>query len=323
MSATALGAFTQVTVGVSSLDAALGFWTGHFGFQVHARRAGADAAAAALWGLPAAEIVDQAIVGTPGARAGRLHLVEFAHPGAPVRRGARSSDQLPKNLDVYVRDMAQAFNRLRSEGVEFRGEPLSTPGPDGLVFREVHLCGHDATNVVLIEVAGAGYAPAFSPAGCAGIGPLVTIVPDLAREAVFYQGILGLTRTLALQLGGPAIEKMIGLPAGAALGIEVYGDPSDPLGRIEVIEYQGAGGANLFPRARPPALGTLHVAYRVASLAPLLEGLRAAAVPLTDHGPQQLLWGAGRVVSLCSPAGFRIEVQEAQDIGQLSGSGAA
>jgi hypothetical protein len=116
--------------------------------------------------------------------------------------------------------------------------------------------------------------------------------------------------TLDIRLAGPVIEKMVGLPAGAALVLKVYGDPAEPLGRVEVIEYERTSGNNLFARARPPALGTLHVTYQVADLPPLLERLEDTGIAVTDHGNRLLLYGSGQVVSFHSPAGFRIEVQE-------------
>jgi catechol 2,3-dioxygenase-like lactoylglutathione lyase family enzyme len=305
----ALGAFAHATVGVANLEAALDFWVGHFGFEVAARREGADPDLAALWGIGAADISRQALVRTPGAAAGALHLVQFAHPGAPVRQDVQPFDHLPKNLDLYVRDMPARVEALRGRGVKFRSEPITSAGPGDMIFSEVHLPGHDSTNVVLLEIIGEGYDTCYNSAGFAGIGPLVTIVPDLAAEEAFYAGVLGMAITLELRLEGAAIESMLGLPAGAALLLKVYGDPAEPLGRLEVIEYQRTRGRNLFARARPPALGTLHVTYRVPDLRPLLERL-GSRVSVVDHGERCLVYGAGRVVSVRSPAGFRLEIIE-------------
>ena len=63
---------------------------------------------------------------TGGASAGALHLVEFAEPGAPVRQDVRVFDQLPKNLDIYVRDMAARFEELKARGLKFRSDPNLT-----------------------------------------------------------------------------------------------------------------------------------------------------------------------------------------------------
>jgi len=308
--APALGAFAHATIGVASLDQAEMLWRDWLGFEVTARREGPDADLAALWGLGASEITRQAMVRTPAAAAGALHLVEFARPGSPVRQGAQVFDHLPKNLDVYVHEIRQRCAELAARGARFRSDPTLLTAPDGMTFMEAHLAGHDATNVVLLELIGEKYGILFGPRGFAGVGPLVTIIPDLAREEAFYSRVLGMATTLDLRLDGPVIEKMIGLPPGAALLLKVFGNAGEPLGRIEVIEYQRTGGRNLFARTRAPALGALHVTYQVADLAPIRERLAAAGVAVADHGTRNLLYGAGAVISFHSPSGFRLEVQE-------------
>lgn len=305
-----VGAFSHATVGVANLSTAVAFWTELFGFEVTAHRAGNDARLAFLWGLSAGDITGQALIRTPGARAGALHLVEFARPDPPVRLNAKVFDLLPKNLDIYTYDMAARFEDLKARGVKFRSDPITSPGPDGMVFKEVHLPGHDETNVVLLEVIGKGYETRYSPRGFAGVGPLITIVGDIAAEGAFYNSVLGLAATLDLRLDGPVIEKMIGLPAGASLRLRVYGDLAEPLGRVETIEYERTQGANLYARAKAPALGTLHVTYRVGDLAPLRDRLREADLEVADYGSLDLLYGSGPVIAFHSPAGLRIEVQE-------------
>src|SRR5690606_18918318 len=145
--------------------------------------------------------------------------------------------------------------------------------------------------VVLLEVIGPGYDTPMSPKHYAGIGPLVTIVPDGRAEAAFYRGVLGMATTLELLIQGPEIEKVVGLPPGSGLDLQVFGDPDDPLGRVEIIEYQNVAGANLYPKAVPPATGILHVVYRVPRLAPVRDRLRAAGVTVVEHGPASTLYG--------------------------------
>ncbi len=305
-----LGAFHHATLGVRSLAEASAFWCGHFGMTTLARRDGADAQLAALWDISPQDIAGQALVATPGTHAGALHLVEFSRPGPPVRLGAGACDLLPKNLDLYTTDMPARHAQLSAEGVRFRGPWAEMPGPGGLHFREVHLEGHDQINVVLIEIIGAGADIPLGPRQCAGIGPLVVTVPDVEREACFYRDVLGMDVTLDLQLAGVEVERTIGLPPGAGLDLRVFGDPAEPLGRIEVIEYRHARGENRHPRARPPATGILHVNYRIASLTALCDRLAAAGVEVTRHGSVATLCGTGTMAAFVSPAGFRIEVQE-------------
>jgi len=85
------------------------------------------------------------------------------------------------------------------------------------------------------------------------------------------------------------------------------------MGRVQVLEYQGARGEGLYHRAKPPALGHLHATWHVRTVAPLAARLRAGSVPYEEHGVVRTLCGEGRMISFCSPAGYRIEVQEERE----------
>jgi catechol 2,3-dioxygenase-like lactoylglutathione lyase family enzyme len=308
MPGVALGAFAYVTVGTADLDAALGLWRDRFGLEVAARREGPDAALARLWDMPADDVARQALLRTPGVRTGGLHLVEFTRPGAPVREGAAVFDRVPKNLDVYATDLPARYDELRAAGLEFRAPWVEMPGPGGLAFREVQMPGHDATNIVLLEILQTDYR--YSPAGYAGIGPLIVVVGNAAAETAFYQEVLGLRLIMEDLLAGPEIERMVGLPAGAGIDFRVLGAEDDPMGRIEVVEYQRTGGADLFSRARAPATGTLHAGWQVESLAALLTALDARGIAYRQYGQLETIVGRGPMISFQTPAGFRIEVQE-------------
>lgn len=313
MSAPRLGAFSHVTIGVANLDTALNFWQQNFGLQVRIDRQGPDAALGTLWGLDPQAITRQALVATPTgpglwATAGAMHLVEFRDPLPPVRRGARAWDLLPKNLDLYTNDIPVRYAELEAAGHQFRTRWTEMPAGQQM-FREVQMPGHDEINVVLIEITGPGYDTTMSAKGYAGIGPLVTIVPDAEAETSFYRDVLCMTTTIEMQLTGPGIERTAGLPPGAGLQLRVFGDPGEPLGRIEIIEYQQLQGENIYPRAKPPATGILHMNYRVKDLAPIRARLQTAQMSITEHGALNTLYGSGPLLSCYSPAGFRIEIQ--------------
>lgn len=307
MTAAGPGAFSHVTVGVTDLDEAIHFWTSTFGLEAMARREGADAELGRLWDIRPGDVRRQAMVGMPGAAIGRMHLVEFATPAPPVREGARPFDLVPKNLDLYTRDLPGRYEALKAAGWRFRSHWTEMRGPAGVSFREVQMEGPDALNVVLLEVLGPGYDTPFNAAGYAGIGPLVTIVPDVDAEARFYGDALCMTGTLGLLLTGPDIERTVGLPAGAGLDIRVFGDPAEALGRIELVQYQGLRGEDLYARAAPPARGILHVHFRLAELAGLRAGLARAGVESRECGRVDAIWGSGETIVFRSPAGLRIE----------------
>lgn len=313
MGASGLGAFSHVTVGVASLEGAVSFWQDNFGMALCAQREGPDTSLGSLWGLDPDRISRQAMLATPTgsgrrATAGAMHLVEFRQPLPPPRQGARAFDLLPKNLDLYTTDMPERYAELESAGHRFRAPWAEMPAGQHL-FREVQMPGHDEINVVLIEAIGPGYDLTMSPKGYAGVGPLVTIVPDVEAETVFWRDVLGMATTIELELAGPVIERTVGLPPGAGLRLRVFGDPDEPLGRIEIIEYQQVRGEDRYPAARPPATGILHANWQVPDLAPIQARLRAGNVAFREHGTVHALYGSGPVMSFRSPAGFRIEVQ--------------
>lgn len=306
-----LGSFAHVTVGTADLDAALGLWRDTFGLDVVAERSGADEALSALWGLPPDAIARQALLRTPGIATGGLHFVEFSSPGVPVREGAEVFDRLPKNLDVYTTDLPARYEELAARGVSFRARWTEMAAPDGSMFREVQMPGPDATNIAVLEILGNDYR--YGPAGYAAIGPLVIVVDDADIEALFFEKALGLESVTRDLLTGPEVEKMVGLPPGAGLDFRVLGDAGDPMGRIEIVEYQQTEGADRYRLATPPNTGTLHVNWQLEDLGPLRANLEKWGVPVTEHGPVDAIFGSGPVISFYSPAGFRIEVQQLAD----------
>jgi catechol 2,3-dioxygenase-like lactoylglutathione lyase family enzyme len=306
-----LGAFAHVTVGTADLDLALGLWRDIFGLEVIAERSGADPALAAVWGLPADGIAREALLRTPGIDVGGMHFVEFRSPGVPVREGAEVFDRLPKNLDVYTTDLPAKYEDLKNRGIKFRASWTEMASPDGSRFREVQMPGPDATNIAVLEILGSDYR--YGPSGYAAIGPLIIVVEDAEIETRFFTKALGLASVMVDLLSGPEVEKMVGLPPGAGLDFRVLGDPEDPMGRIEVIEYQQTEGTDRYALAKPPHTGTLHVTWQVDDLAPLRASLDKWGVPITEHGPVDAIFGRGPMISFYSPGGFRIEVQELAD----------
>ena len=311
----ALESFHHVTVGVADLDVALSLWVDQFGFEVVAQRDGADEGLAQLWSLQPTDISRQALVATPSRRLGMLHLVEFVDPDPPVRAGAAVYDSVPKNLDVHVKDLPSRFAELKAAGQKFSTEEYTEAEQSiGGTFREGHLKGHDAINVVLVEELGVqpwAELP-YTDQGYSGVGPLNTVVDDIAAETAFYIEILGVPLQSEAILGGPDIERMIGLPPGTTLGLNVLGG-AEAFGSLIIVDYDGVEGTDLYPKAKPKSLGTLHIAYRVADLAPLRSRLADAGVNVTDHGRVSTVFGDGNAISFHSPAGLRIEIHEQRD----------
>jgi catechol 2,3-dioxygenase-like lactoylglutathione lyase family enzyme len=302
-------AWSAVTVGVASLDEASRLWVDEFGFNVVSQSDGPDAELARLWNLQPGDIARQALLRTNDSPYGMIHFVEFNDPDDPVRKGAQVFDRVPKNLDIYVQDLPGKVADLRERGRQFRTENHSeVTAPDGTAFREIHMPSHDDINIVLLEVVGKD--KPFSDAGYAGVGPLIFIVPDAGEEKAFFEALFLLDKLNDNILEGPEIERMVGLPPGAALDVSIWGREGQDLGGIEIIEYRGVSGTDLYPRARPKALGILHINYVVADATALRERLAKRGVEVTDHGRVSSLLAAGDVFSFTSPAGLRIEIVE-------------
>jgi catechol 2,3-dioxygenase-like lactoylglutathione lyase family enzyme len=174
--------------------------------------------------------------------------------------------------------------------------------------REVQMPGHDDTNIVLIELVGKSYP--FTAPGYAGMTSFVTVNPDPEAEVGFYRDLLGLPIAHELELGGPEIEKMVGLPPGTVLDLRVVGPREYLFGRSELVHYRGVEGTNRYPLARPPALGALHPAFLVRSLEAFRRRAGELQVELVDHGRVETIFGSGAAVTVYTPAGLRIDVLE-------------
>lgn len=291
-------------ISVADMDEALGLWADLFGMEILERRIGGDVALASAWEIPAADIVDQALLRTPGVREGGLHLVRFRAPGEPVRADAAPTDLVPKSVDIAVRDIEARYDELRAAGYQFRSPVGRMVTQSGTVLYEVHMFGPDGLNLVLLEVP--DHPEPVSPKGY-GVAPqLVAISPDNAREAQFLRGLLGIEQIAHNRLRGPSIEKTVGLPPGAQLDIRIMGDPKIDYGRLEIIQYEGATSRNLYPRAKPPARGLLSVTYFVPELDPVIA--RGAALGVRDLGAFAGIYGRGRLATATTPAGLRLDL---------------
>lgn len=307
-----LSSWSAVTVGVGDLDEALELWVTDFGFVVDGTRDGPDPSLAFAWGIEADDIKRQALVRSRNTRHGMVHLVEFSDPSPTVRSGAQVFDLLPKNLDVYVDDMPGRIAELRERGHTFRNDTYSeVTAPSGITFREMHMPGHDDINIVLLEIL--DDAEPLRQDGIAGVGPLILIVGDAAKEREFFQRVMRTRKLTDNVLKGPEVEKMVGLPPGAALDVSIWGKQTQPYGQIEVIEYRGVDGENRYPRARPKSRGILHVSYVVSTLEPMKRLLDQHRIDFSEHGTLETLFGTGAAMSFFTPAGFRIELHERHD----------
>lgn len=296
--------FAYVVISVADMDQALGLWVDRFGMEIVTRRDGRDASLARAWGLAPEDILDQALLRTPGVREGGVHLVRFRLPGAAVREDAAPTDLVPKSVDIAVRDIQARYDELAAAGYRFRSPVGRLVTQTGIEVFEVHMFGPDGLNLVFVEQP--AHPEPTSDKGY-GVAPqLVVISPDNLRESSFYQSLLGLEQISHNRFGGPAVEKTIGLPPGAQLDIRIMGDSKIDYGRIEIVQYEGAPSRNLYPRAKPPARGMLSVTYFVPELDSIVA--RGSSLGVRDLGRFDGVYGSGRMATATTPAGLRLDL---------------
>lgn len=303
----------SIVVGVENIDEATELWVDQFGLDVVSEREGSDTDLSRLWQLKDDEVIKQALLATPKIDVGKIHLVQFKNPSTAVRQNANATDLGPKNLDVTCLDLPSKYDELIKMGYQFRSEyvgyQIESIGADVL---EVQMPGHDHTNIIFVEQLGEKIQ--LSEKGYGGITSLVTIVSELDEETDFFIDIFSLKQALSEDLFGEHVEKMIGLPKGGGLRLNLLeGDEVDRYGRVELVAYIGAEKQdNLYEIANPPALGTLHCVFRVEDIDSIKNKLKNRLVHYEEHGLLDLIYGRGEVISFRSPAGLRIEVQQLQ-----------
>ena len=300
-----------IIVGVQNINEAIELWVNQFGLDIVSEREGIDADLSRLWQLDDDEITKQALLATPKIDVGKIHLVQFKNPSTAVRQNANATDLGPKNLDVTCLDLPSKYDELIKMGYQFRSEyvgyQIESIGADVL---EVQMPGHDHTNIIFVEQLGEKIQ--LSKRGYGGITSLVTIVSELDEETDFFMDIFSLKEALSEDLFGEHVEKMIGLPKGGGLRLNLLeGDEIDRYGRVELVAYIGAEKQDdLYKIANPPALGTLHCVFRVEDIDSIKNKLRNRSVSFKEHGLLDLIYGKGEIISFRSPAGLRIEVQQ-------------
>ena len=298
-------AYAYALLSVTDLTTALDLWVGRFGMQIVARRQGSDPAWAKRLSLAAEDIVDQALLVTPGRIQGGIHLVQFRAPGAPVRAGARSTDLVPKSVDIVVRDIQARYAELQAAGFRFRS-PIGRFETDGVVVHEVHLPGPDEVNLVFLEEE--GKTDHVSPQGY-GVAPqIVAISPDNKIEKAFYEQVLQLTETSYHRFAGPEVERTIGLPPSAGLDIRIFGDPQYTYGRLEIVQYERADSENLYPKACAPARGLLAVSFIVPDVTAVVSRAKASSARVDEPQKIDCILGSVLTATVYSPAGLRIDL---------------
>ena len=309
-------AFAYAVISVADMDQALGLWVSRFGMQVVVRRQGEDTGLARLWGLSDSDIIDQALLVTPGREQGGIHLVRFRSPGPAIRDGAAPTDLVPKSIDIAVHDIASRYAELEAAGFTFRSK-IGRFETDGIVVHEVHMNGPESVNLVFLEQEGK---PEHVSAQGYGVAPqVIATTPDNLGEKIFFEQVLELEETSYHRFSGAEVERTIGLPPGGALDVRIFGDSTYDYGRLEIVQYEGVQSKDLYPRALPPARGFLSVTFFVKDIGAVLKrasslqqskGSKAMRSSTCDHGLVGTIFGRSRMATLVSPAGLVVQLVE-------------
>jgi hypothetical protein len=126
----------------------------------------------------------------------------------------------------------------------------------------------------------------------------------------FYERLFGMQNILSHKLSGKAIEDAAGLPSGTVLDLHILGEPQNLFGRMELIEYVGVCGTDLFAAAIPPATGILGCGFEVESLDAFRNNAVADGIIVRNMPESDLLFGRGYLQELSSPAGLAIQILE-------------
>ena len=302
-----LSQWNSIMIGVADLDAALALWVDAIGFKVLKKFIGDDIGLGRQWNLQSSSFSRQVVLGKMDDTFGKLHLVEMHHPGPSVRKEAAVTDSCIKNIDIYVTDIEKRIIDLQARGYNFRSATYSeVVAPDGTRFREIHLEIHDAINLVLLELPDKNFS--FNQLGFGSIGPIVSVVKDVAQEKKFYREILGLEMLTDNFLQGEEIEKMIGLPSGSGLDVSIWGRQGKESAQLELVEYVGVQGKTLFPFSKLPNSGLHQVCYQTEEAALLASQANSMGLSIFQCGKIETLSGSGECWTLYSPAGMRIDL---------------
>lgn len=288
---------SETVTATADFASSLKFWCELLSLEDLAEAHGLDRGMASLWQVDANIIGRRVLLGMPGG-VSSIHLVEVLTPGKPVREDVGALDALPKTLNMLVRNLPEVWQRMKDAGVHMKG-PWVEYEHDGKAYRDAHILGPDFANVGLLEALDEDY-----PVNHLGIGQpgsFTFTIEDMAREDAFYRTLGGEVR-LDRYFGGPAIESLVGLPAGGSLHMKLFG-PAATAARLELVSY-GTAMHSHYDSARLPATGTImvHIEGVPTDLGPLVPQVKFI---------QAAPWGTLKhMAALTAPSGARLTIAQ-------------
>ena len=94
------------------------------------------------------------------------------------------------------------------------------------------------------------------------------------------------------------------------MDLRLLSEPDNIFGRVELIEYIGSAGKNLYPLSKPRALGMFQEIFFAENMDAFQEHLIKKNIKFDLRKEIKTIFSSGKVCILSTPAGKRIEVHE-------------
>lgn len=242
----------------------------------------ADDAVLSAWNVPKDVTAREVVVGNPGTERGYVRLIQIDGVLQQQIRSSAQSWDTGGFFDVNSRvfSMDRKFRELQSNGWQAASDPVQFSfGP--FVVKEWLTRGPDGIVLALIERVAPpleGY-PNIREMG--RLFNATQVVSDIDAARDFYQNKLGFEAYLdhsgSSETAGP---NVLGLPHNLASTIVRHVSILHPDGKnegsIELLQFDGATGADFSSRAVPPNLGILMLRFPV-------EDIDAFAAHVMEH----------------------------------------
>ncbi|MFA1541876.1 VOC family protein [Actinomadura monticuli] len=195
---------------------------------------------ARLWDLPLPP-AESVLLGKPGSRGGWIRLVGV--PGLPAPDPAGVPDRPGAYaLDFYLRDPAAAEEALEGRGWTFVAGPVDylLPGTDHPVRERMLDQTRSGLRHAFVQYREGrtrcvlGERPEED---VSEVNAVVFATGDLPGARAFVTDVLGGRVYFSGRFDGPAVERLLGLPAGAGFDAAIARGPASRNARLEFIEH--------------------------------------------------------------------------------------
>lgn len=305
---------TAAVLGVRDFAPAVEFFCGRLGWAVADEGIVAGETSAALWGQGLGDVEVRALAAAD-ADTGRIHLVRVPEAAASAVRPHNLDDGLI-GIDMYAKDIDDAYRRLTAQGIEWICAPATYDVPVGERSVQVTqgvLPAPDGVMVVFVQPAAVRDTAAWATDPGRPFTELTSVVchvPDPDAEiALWGPDGLGLGIWYDLTFTAPGFDTVADLPPGTRMRLAFLAGTRTT--RIEVTCADGAHRVDRRARQRPGrSLGHSGWSVRTRDLDAALAvasdaGARRDGAIVTTDDP---LHGKGRAASIESPNGIAVDL---------------